>query len=117
MGKSCFALCCLIRPRYRARAQEFLAQAGQSIAEIKRMSPGLVELLALARKRKLGREVKLSRLHLGAIRALDATYSSNQLRYIVTGATVVLQVALLAQAAEGMVVGVEYYCTGYRGHA
>ena len=95
----------------------FLLKRGQSLAEIKHMSHGLLGLRTLARRRKLGREVKLSRLHLGAIRALDATYSSNQLRYIVTGVTVVPQVSVLAQAAEAIVVGVERYCTGYSGHA
>lgn len=95
----------------------FLLKRGHSLRELKDLSHGLVGLLSLARRRKLGREVKLSRLQLAAIRALKVTYSSGQLRYIVTGTTVIPQVALLSAAAESIVSGVEHYCTGHRGHA
>jgi len=95
----------------------FLLQRGQSLRDVKKLSHRLVDLLSLARRRKLGREVKLSRHQLAAVRALDITYSSDQLRYIVAGSTRVPRVRLLSSAAESIVAGVEHYCTGYRGHA
>jgi hypothetical protein len=95
----------------------FLLQRGQSLRDVKQLSHRLVDLLSLARRRKLGREVKLSRHQLAAIRALDITYSSDQLRYIVAGSTPVPRVRLLSSAAESIVAGVEHYCTRYRGHA
>ena len=95
----------------------FLLKGDSSLQEVKNLSHRLAKLLAQARRRRLGREVKLSRRDLAAINTLDVTYSSDQLRYVVTGATVVPQVSALAAAAESLVAGVEHYCTGYRGHA
>ena len=95
----------------------FLLQRGHSLRELKSLSHRLVDLLALARRRKLGREVKLSQQELAAVHALDITYSTDQLRYIVTGATRVPQLRLLSSAAQSIVAGVERYCTGSRGHA
>ena len=95
----------------------FLLKRGNSLSEVKKLSHDLVRLLSLARRRRLGREVKLSPRELGAVRALQVTYSSDQLRYIVTGNTVVPRVNALSAAAESIVAGVEHYCTGYRGHA
>lgn len=94
----------------------FLLKRGVTLVELKRLSHGLVGLLEVARKRKLGREVKLSRAQLNVIRALDVTYSSNQLRYIVTGVTVVPSLSDLAEVAERLVGGTEMLCTGHRGH-
>ena len=84
---------------------------------MKKLSHRLTNILALARRRRIGLEVKLSHRQLTAIRQLDVTYASDQLRYIVTGATVVPTVQVLAEAAEAIVVGLERYCTGSRGHA
>ena len=95
----------------------FLLERGNSLREIKRLSHGLVQLLSLARRRKLGQLVKLSPRHIAAVQALDVTYASDQLRYIVTGSTVVPHVDALASAAESIVAGLEQYCTGSRGHA
>ena len=94
----------------------FLLQRGASLSEVKHLSHRLVALLAAARRRKLGHEVKLSRSQLAAVRALDRTYSSDQLRYIVTGSTVVPQIPILAETAEAIVIGIENYCTGSSGH-
>jgi hypothetical protein len=95
----------------------FLLKRGHSLRELKNMSHGLDGLLSLARRRKLGREVTLSRSQLGAIRALNVTYSSGALRYLATGNIVIPQVTLLSTAAEAIVSGLEHYCTGHRGHA
>jgi hypothetical protein len=55
------------------------------------LSHRLDQALSLARRRHLGRLIKLSPSALAAIGALDVTYSSDQLRYIVTGSTVILR--------------------------
>lgn len=95
----------------------FLLERGNSLVELKNISHRLGRLLSLARRRKLGLLVKLSPHHLSAVQALDVTYSSDQLRYIVTGSTVVPRLDALESAAESIVGGLELYCTGYRGHA
>ena len=95
----------------------FLLKRGNSLRELKTLSHQLDCVLSLARRRHLGREIKLSHREVAAIHVLDVTYSSDQLRYIVTGSTVVPRVAALSAAAEALVRGLEHYCTGFRGHA
>jgi len=95
----------------------FLLKRGHTLRELKQMSHGLDGLLSLARRRKLGREVRLSRLQIATIRALNVTYSSGELRYISFGNTITPKVALLSGAAESIVAGLERYCTGSSGHA
>ena len=92
----------------------FLLQRGCSLSQVRRISHSLSKALKLARRRKLGRVVKLSRFDLRAILILDITYSSNQLRYIELGSTKVPTVSQLATAAERIVGGVEHFCTGFR---
>jgi len=93
----------------------FLLKRGLSLSEIRGLSHSLTDLLAAARSRKLGREVKLDRREIAAIHVLDITYSSHSLRYIVTGATQVPQLVYITRAAKELVVGLEYLCTGQRG--
>ena len=93
----------------------FLLKRGRTLAEIKSLSHNLTKALALARRHKLGRVVRLDRREVDAIRALNITYSSNILRYIVTGATKVPQLVYVARAAEDLVVGLEFLCTGTKG--
>jgi hypothetical protein len=57
----------------------------------------------------------MDRRELDAVRLLDVTYSTNLLRYIVTGATTVPQLVYVARAAEELVVGLEFLCTGAKG--
>ena len=91
----------------------FLLQRGESLARVKQLSHSLGRTLSCARRRQLGREVKLSAHEIDAIRVLDVTYSSNQLRYIETGVTVIPPIDLVAHAAESIVLGLERYCTGH----
>ena len=91
----------------------FLLRRGESLSRVKNLSHRLTALLDLARKRKLGREVRLAARQLTAIRTLGITYSSDQLRYIVTGVTSVPSLADLAEAAEVVVIGLEQFCTGH----
>ena len=78
----------------------FLLRRGAPYSEVRDYSHGLAGLLSAARKRKLGSEVKLKRVHVAALRALHVTYSSNQLRYMVSGRTVAPNVSHLAEVAE-----------------
>lgn len=93
----------------------FLLQRGLTLGQVKSLSHNLTRALALARKRKLGRSVKLDRREVAAIQILDITYASHQLRYIVTGTTQVPQLVHIARAAEALVLGLEFLCTGQRG--
>ncbi len=54
---------------------------------MRHLSHNLEDALALARRRKLGKVVKLSLAEVRAIRVLNITYGSTELRYIVTGNT------------------------------
>jgi hypothetical protein len=93
----------------------FLLKRGHTIADLRKLSHDLTKALTLARKRKLGRSVKLDRREIAAIHILNITYATHQLRYIVTGATKVPQLVYIARAAKELVLGLEYLCTGQRG--
>jgi hypothetical protein len=93
----------------------FLLKRGHTLAEIKALSHNLTKTLALARKRKLGRSVKLDPREIAAIHILNITYATHQLRYIVTGATKVPQLVYIARAAKELVLGLEHLCTGQSG--
>jgi hypothetical protein len=93
----------------------FLLKRGSSLSQLQRISHSLTKALAAARHRKLGRVVSLSRYDERAIYALDITYASNQLRYIVVGSTTVPTITLVAAAAERLVSQTEFYCTGAKG--
>ena len=93
----------------------FLLKRGHSLAEIKALSHNLTKALALAHRHKLGRSVKLDRRDVAAIRVLDITYSTHQLRYIVAGSTKVPELVYVARAAKSLVLGLELLCTGQSG--
>src|SRR5439155_16728455 len=78
----------------------FLLKRGRTLAEVKALSHSLTNALVLARRHKLGRVVRMNRRELLAIRALDITYSTNLLRYIVTGTTRVPELVYVTRAAE-----------------
>jgi len=93
----------------------FLLKRGLTLNQVRALSHNLTRALALARRRKLGREVKLERREVAAIQLLDINYSTHRLRYIVTGSTKVPQLVYIERAAKELVVGLEYLCTGTRG--
>ncbi len=65
----------------------FLLKRGKTLSQVKNAGHSLTKLLKLARRHKLGREVKLDKYEEAAIRALDITYASSRLRYHETGTT------------------------------
>ena len=93
----------------------FLLKRGLPATEVRALSHSLTKCLSSARKRKLGREVKLDRREIAAIHVLDINYSSNRLRYIVTGATNTPQLAYIERVAKELVLGLEMLCTGQKG--
>lgn len=93
----------------------FLLERGLSLNKVRSLSHSLTKILALARQRKLGREVKLDRREVAAIQLLDINYSSHRLRYIVTGATKTPQLVYIERAAKNLVLGLELLCTGTKG--
>ena len=92
----------------------FLLKRGESLGQLRKISHSLESALKHARRRKLGRILKLSRFDVAAIRGLDITYSANETRYIRIGSTRVPTISHLAGAAEKLVGGLERYCTGQR---
>ncbi|WNM63695.1 hypothetical protein [Candidatus Nitrospira neomarina] len=93
----------------------FLLKRGLKLDQMRTLSHNLEKTLILARRRKLGREVKLDPREIAAIHVLSIIYSGNQLRYIVTGSTKVPQLVYIGRAAKELVVGLEYFCTGTSG--
>lgn len=75
----------------------------------------LRKILALARRRKLGRVLLLQKRDLESIHAIHDAYSTHRLRYMVKGTIQLPHLAFIGDAAETLVVGLEEYCTGRRG--
>lgn len=90
----------------------FLLKRGMTLQEVEAMRHRLTQALETSRRRKLGREVKLSGRDIMLIRLLDLNYSKHRFRYIFAGATQVPDAALLSQLSERLVLGLEQYCTG-----
>ena len=93
----------------------FLLRRGESLSKLRTMSHSLTKVLDLSRRRKLGRVVNLTKREDEAIRILDLTYSSNRLRYIVTGAIKLPHLIEVSRASESLVVDLELLCTGSKG--
>ena len=59
----------------------FLLKRGVPLGDVKKLSHKLTEILALARKRRLGTEVKLSQRDIALIQLLGANYAMHRFRY------------------------------------
>ena len=92
----------------------FLLKRGTTLQDLKRMSHGLSSLLSEARRRRLGTCVKLSKKECEAIYVLSETYSSNRLRYLVSGTVRFPLPGVIESAARQLANGLELYCTGIR---
>jgi hypothetical protein len=93
----------------------FLLKRGKSLEQMKRLNHNLKDILALARRHKLGRVVRLARREREAILLLNYTYQTHLLRYIVTGTVRVPELIHVTRAAEELVTGLELLCTGTEG--
>jgi HEPN domain-containing protein len=90
----------------------FLLARGESPASVRKLGHGLSDLLARARRRKLGYEVHLTRRNLAAIRLLSRAYGHQpyELRYFVPGFTRLPTVEVTRHATERLIVGLKDYC-------
>ncbi len=89
----------------------FLLKRGVSLRQLKSMAHGLTELLALARRRKLGLEVRLSRNDVALLQLLDASYAKHRFRYIVVGYMQLPHLDAVADVCRRLVEGLEHHCT------
>jgi hypothetical protein len=92
----------------------FLLRRGTTLAEVNGMRHRLSEIVAAARKRRLGTQVKLSSHDLALINLLNENYATHRFRYIVTGATRIPQPSYIAPISERLLSGLEFYCTGVK---
>ncbi len=90
----------------------FLLKRGNTLAEVNGMRHRLSQIVAVARKRRLGTEVKLSDHDLALINLLNQNYATHRFRYIVTGPTSIPDPSYIASISERLLSGLELYCTG-----
>ena len=92
----------------------FLLKRGESPSKIERYGHCLVRLAKRARRRKLGREVKLSLRDLAIIDVLAVTYSHypHPLRYFVRSYIPIPRIDATIDIAIRLACGLENYCTG-----
>lgn len=93
----------------------FLLKRGTSLADVKNLRHKLTDILAIARKRKLGTQLKFSRQDIGLIDLLHINYAVHRFRYAESGATTVPALPAIASLAQRVVFGLEQYCTGTAG--
>jgi len=90
----------------------FLLKRGATLADLKKRSHGLTGLLVEAKRRRLGLLVRVPRTEQQTIQLLDETYSSQRLRYIVSGSVRFPQLCDAISAARRLSNGLVEYCTG-----
>lgn len=90
--------------------KSFLLRRGETLEKVESLRHKLTELLAHARRRRLGLQVKLSANDVALINLLSEGYVRHRFRYIVTGAMRVPQTTHIAAVAERLLVGLEHYC-------
>jgi hypothetical protein len=91
----------------------FLLGRGVPLSELrsrKKYGHDLEKLLQEARRRRLGREVKLSKKEVLSIRLLNYEYNSKLLEYIEIGSTKLPTYVFLESIAIKLVMGLKYYC-------
>lgn len=90
----------------------FLLKRGTTLEEVNGMRHRLSEIVAVARKRRLGTEVKLSDHDVALINLLNQNYATHRFRYIVSGPTSIPDPSYIASISERLLFGLELYCTG-----
>ena len=90
--------------------KSFLLKRGETLERVESLRHKLNQLLALARRRRLGLQVKLSANDVALIDLLNENYVRHRFRYIVTGVAQVPQPAHIAVLVERLLVGLERYC-------
>jgi HEPN domain-containing protein len=90
----------------------FLLKRGASLHEVEQLRHRLTEILAAARRRRLGTYVKFSSNELALVKLLSENYAVHRFRYIVTGLTQVPQAPYVSDICRRLLLGLERYCTG-----
>jgi hypothetical protein len=89
----------------------FLLKRGIPLATVRTFSHRLDDILKVARLRRLGTQVKLSRDEVALIGLLDSNYALHRFRYIESGTTLVPELDAIAAIARRLCGGLEKYCT------
>ena len=90
----------------------FLLERGATLGEVNKLRHDLAEILQVARKRRLGTEVRFSANDVALINLLSEQYKFHRFRYIVTGAARIPTAECIAPVCQRLLVGLEQYCTG-----
>ena len=115
IGKSDFKLLLpayyLVGHSIELALKSFLLAKGYKITELRKRNYGhnLETLLAEARRRKLGREVKLSRYEDEAIKLLNKTYNTKKFEYMEYGNYHLPEYWYIHKVAQKLVKDLEYY--------
>jgi len=89
----------------------FLFARGEKINRLKReYGHDLSKLIFESRRRKLGREVKLTRNQLAAVKLLSAPYSHKLLEYSEVGTYRLPYYWIVCEVASGLLNGLRSYC-------
>ena len=90
----------------------FLLGRGHTITELRSRKYGhdLAALIAESRKRKLGREVRLSARELDCLRLLNECYSAKEFEYAINGYRRLPSYALVFSTATKLCEGLQGYC-------
>jgi len=89
----------------------FLFARGEKINRLKReYGHDLPKLIFESRRRKLGREVKLTRNQLAAVKLLSAPYSHKLLEYSEVGTYRLPYYWIVCEVASGLLNGLRSYC-------
>ena len=89
----------------------FLFARGEKINRLKyKYGHDLSKLIIESRRRKLGREVKLTRNQLASVKLLSAPYSQKLLEYSEVGTYTLPHYWVICEVASGLVYGLRPYC-------
>jgi hypothetical protein len=89
----------------------FLFARGVKVNQLRnKYSHDLEKLITESRRRKLGREVKLSKAHISAIKILNVPYKRKLLEYSKVGTYTLPQYWLIFEVASNLVNGLYSFC-------
>ena len=88
----------------------FLFARGAKVNQLRKYSHDLEKLITESRRRKLGREVKLTKEHISAIKLLNAPYKHKLLEYSEVGTYTLPQYWLICEVASNLVNGLYPFC-------
>jgi hypothetical protein len=93
--------------------KSFLSAKGYTVIELRCRKYGhdLEALLIESRKRKLGREVKLFKHQVDAIRLFNDTYKSKKFEYLEYGNYHLPEYGFLYDVAKNLIDGLAYYAS------